>query len=85
MYDCERYPRSGLFIEISGKGDCVDFFAQTDENLHDYIEKEREIITRILIVSGVLKSYFGHVHKKWTGVALGVNLRSLDICEMVEL
>ena len=76
---------TGLLSDVTAKNDFVDSFASADENLYADMAKERTTIERLLIASGAQESYFGHFHRKWIGEEFGVDLRCLDICEMLQI
>jgi predicted phosphodiesterase len=76
---------TGLLTDVASKNDFVDSFASTDDHLYADMEKERKTIERLLIVSGAQESYFGHFHQKWMGEEYGVDLRCLDICEILQM
>jgi len=73
---------------ISGKTIKSEFtksFASTDETLFEDLEKERALMQRIQIASGVESHYFGHFHQRWQGDEHEIDCRCLDICELIQL
>jgi len=73
---------------ISGKAIKSEFtksFASTDDTLFEDLEKERELMQRIQIASGVERHYFGHYHQSWQGMEYEIDCRCLDICELIQL
>ena len=76
---------TGIIDGMSVKNDFIDSYASTDENLIEDIKEERKLVQKLQIASGCKKHYFGHFHQSWTGEQFGVDVRSLDICEMTQL
>jgi len=76
---------TGIIPEKTIKSDFAKSFASTDETLIEDLEKERHLMQRIQIASGVKRHYFGHFHESWRGEDYDINCRCLDICEMIRL
>lgn len=76
---------TGIIPGKTIKSEFTKSFASTDETLLEDLEKERNLIQRIQIASGVERHYFGHFHQAWQGEEYDIDCRCLDICEMTQL
>ena len=76
---------TGIIPGKTIKSEFTKSFASTDETLLEDLEKERDLMQRIQIASGVERHYFGHFHQSWQGEEYDINCRCLDICEMTQL
>jgi len=76
---------TGIVTENSEENELVESYSSIDSFLLDDLKKERKLIQKIQILSGVQEHYFGHFHKSWEGEDFGIMSRCLDICELVEI
>jgi len=74
---------TGIIIGKTIKSEFTKSFASTDETLLEDLEKERDLMQRIQIASGVERHYFGHFHQSWRGEKYDTDCRCLDICEII--
>jgi len=76
---------TGIISGQTIKSEFTKSLASIDETLLEDLEKERALMQRIQIASGVKNHYFGHFHQSWQGEDYDINCRCLDICEMIRL
>ena len=76
---------TGIISGQTIKSEFTKSFASTDETSLEDLEKERALMQRIQIASGVERHYFGHFHQSWQGDEYDIDCRCLDICEMIRL
>jgi len=76
---------TGIISGQTIKNEFTKSFASTDETLFEDLEKERKLMQRIQIGSGVENHYFGHFHQSWQGEEYEIDCRCLDICELIQL
>ena len=76
---------TGIIDGMTVKNDFVNSYASTDENLISDIKEERKLVQKLQISSGCSRHYFGHFHQRWSGEQFGVDVRCLDICEVIPL
>jgi len=76
---------TGTIPENSETAEFVESYSSLDTELLDDLKKERNLIQKIQIVSGIKEHYFGHFHKSWMGEDFGIEARCLDVCEILQL
>ena len=76
---------TGLLKDVPVVNPFTESYASTDPNLLADLQKERDTITRIQMLSGIEEHYFGHFHRNRESLEYGISMHCLDICEVVQL
>lgn len=76
---------TGIIDGMTLNNPFIKSYASADECLIDDIKAERKLVKQIQAASGCSKHYFGHFHQTWKGEQLGIDVRCLDICELLQL
>lgn len=76
---------TGPLTDVPITNPFTESFASTDTDLLADLQKERDTISQIQMISGIRDHYFGHFHRNWESHEYGISMRCLDLCEFVEL
>jgi len=76
---------SKFFVVKNERGDMVDYYSKFDCNLISDLQKEREIMDKVMNEVSPNEWYFGHFHRTKLGQNDGVLWRCIDINEKLEI